>query len=525
MDEPRLTHVDGSGEARMVDVGGKEITRRAARAGARVWMAPATLRLLQEQALPKGDVLGGGQGGGHHGGETHVGTGPALSSPVARPRSISPSRWPRTSRGWTSSARRAPKTAPASRWRPSVGAAVAAITIYDMCKAVDRGMIVGDIRLLEKTGGKEDYVRADMAVPAAGAARPASPSRRAAGTVVAVNVSVAKGERKTPMPEVMLRVEHGIEGDAHAGPWHRQVSLLAQESIDKMVAAGLDVGPGDFAENITTIGVDVASLPLFTTLELGEALVEVTQIGKECHTRCAIYHQAGDCVMPREGIFVRVLRGGRVAPGDPVRVRAWGTGPRVGARSPATAAPADGEPALRAGGRRVTGSAASACRPIRAAVVTLSDKASVGLRADASGPTLADLLRGIGRRGGRAGRDPRRSGAIEQTLADLADSGEVDLILTTGGTGLAPRDHTPEATLAVADRLAPGLRGSHAGRLSGRHTARHAQPRRVGGAQEDSHHQHAGQSQGLPGAFRGDRAGARPRGRDAAGGSLRVRYA
>ncbi|MBN1629233.1 MAG: MOSC domain-containing protein [Thermoleophilia bacterium] len=134
------------------------------------------------------------------------------------------------------------------------------------------------------------------------------------------------------MPEARMRTDHGIEGDVHSGNWHRQVSLLAQESVDKMIAAGLKVGPGDFAENITTRGIDVASLPVLTTLEIGEALVEVTQIGKECHTRCAIYHQAGDCVMPREGIFVRVLRGGRVAPGDTVRVRAWGTGARgVGA--------------------------------------------------------------------------------------------------------------------------------------------------------------------------------------------------
>jgi MOSC domain-containing protein YiiM len=152
------------------------------------------------------------------------------------------------------------------------------------------------------------------------------PSVTPAGTVVAVNVSEAKGERKKATSEAMLRPEHGIEGDAHAGPWHRQVSLLEQESIDKMTAAGLDVGPGDFAENITTLGIDVAALPIGTTLELGETLVEVTQIGKECHARCAIYYQAGDCVMPREGIFVRVLRGGRVAPGDTVRVRAWGFG-------------------------------------------------------------------------------------------------------------------------------------------------------------------------------------------------------
>ena len=141
-----------------------------------------------------------------------------------------------------------------------------------------------------------------------------------------VELSEKKGERKKASPEVMLLEAHGIEGDAHAGPWHRQVSLLAQESIDKMIAAGLTVGPGDFAENITTRGIEVFTLPIGTVLDLGEALVQVTQIGKECHSHCAIYHQAGDCVMPREGIFVRVLRGGKVAPGDAVTVRAWGFG-------------------------------------------------------------------------------------------------------------------------------------------------------------------------------------------------------
>ncbi|MBC7293659.1 MAG: MOSC domain-containing protein [Thermoleophilia bacterium] len=144
------------------------------------------------------------------------------------------------------------------------------------------------------------------------------------GTVVSVNVSAAKGEQKSPVSEVFLQEAHGIVGDAHAGPWHRQVSLLAQESIDKMVAAGLSVGPGDFAENITTQGLAVATLPIGTTLRVGEAVVEVTQIGKECHSRCAVYQQAGDCVMPREGIFVRVLKGGRVAPGDEVLVLTWG---------------------------------------------------------------------------------------------------------------------------------------------------------------------------------------------------------
>lgn len=139
------------------------------------------------------------------------------------------------------------------------------------------------------------------------------------GNIVAVCISSSKGERKTPVAAVELREEHGIVGDAHAGPWHRQVSLLARESIDKMRALGLDVTTGDFAENLTTEGVDLLALPIGTRLSVGNAELEVTQIGKECHTRCAIYHQAGDCVMPKEGIFARVLRGGTVKPGDAVR--------------------------------------------------------------------------------------------------------------------------------------------------------------------------------------------------------------
>jgi len=134
-------------------------------------------------------------------------------------------------------------------------------------------------------------------------------------SVLAVCISQNKGERKTPVPAIELVREHGIAGDAHAGDWHRQVSLLAQESIDKMRAMGLNVSAGDFAENITTIGIDLVSLPIGSKLSLGTALLEVTQIGKECHTRCAIYEQAGDCVMPKEGIFARVLKGGVVTAG------------------------------------------------------------------------------------------------------------------------------------------------------------------------------------------------------------------
>jgi len=141
-----------------------------------------------------------------------------------------------------------------------------------------------------------------------------------AAEVVAVSLSMNKGERKTPVPQVELREEHGVVGDAHAGEWHRQVSLLALESIEKMRALGLDVGSGDFAENITTRGIDLISLSVGTRVSMGEATVEVTQIGKECHSRCAIYYQAGDCVMPREGIFARVITGGIVRPGDRITV-------------------------------------------------------------------------------------------------------------------------------------------------------------------------------------------------------------
>lgn len=141
------------------------------------------------------------------------------------------------------------------------------------------------------------------------------------GKILAVCTSENTGERKKNIGKGMLIVGHGLEGDAHAGDWHRQVSLLAMESIKKMRGKGLDVGPGDFAENLTTEGIDLVSLPVGTKLKIGEkALGEVTQIGKKCHSRCAIYYQAGDCIMPREGIFVRVLKGGPVQVGDNIEV-------------------------------------------------------------------------------------------------------------------------------------------------------------------------------------------------------------
>ena len=137
--------------------------------------------------------------------------------------------------------------------------------------------------------------------------------------ITSIAISKKKGTRKTPVEEVAIRENYGIEEDAHAGPWHRQVSFLASESIEEAKKRGLDVTFGDFAENFATLGVDWKTVPIGTLLRLGDTvLVEITQIGKECHNKCAIYYQAGDCIMPKEGIFGRVLKGGKIRRGDPI---------------------------------------------------------------------------------------------------------------------------------------------------------------------------------------------------------------
>ncbi len=234
--------------------------------------------------------------------------------------------------------------------------------------------------------------------------------------IIAVSTSPKKGQRKTNVGESKLIKNSGLEHDAHAGFAHRQVSLLAEESIEKMIAQGLDVGPGDFAENLTTRGIELATLPIGTRLKAGnDAVLRITQIGKECHTRCAIYYQAGDCVMPKEGIFAEVLAEGTVKTGDQIRIL----------------------PAYRFG------------------VITASDKGSKGEREDTSGPTLTEALLPFG--------DvletiivPDEREALAKAMRDMVSKG-VDAIYTTGGTGLSPRDVTPEATLDVVDRLVPGI--------------------------------------------------------------------
>lgn len=245
---------------------------------------------------------------------------------------------------------------------------------------------------------------------------------RAHGTVMAVCRSDAKGTQKTAAEEVTLRRGHGVETDAHAGTWHRQVSLLAAEQIDTMRARGLDLDHGAFGENIVTRGIELGKLELGRRLFAGaRAVLQVTQHGKECHTRCPIYFKTGDCIMPTQGLFARVLRGGPLRPGD----------------------------------RLVTDPSLDR---YRYAVLTLSDRGAAGARTDTAGPLAAQLIEAamaIERVALEVRPDER--GAIEHTLIELCDEQLCDLIVTTGGTGLSPRDVTPEATRAVCDRDIPGM--------------------------------------------------------------------
>jgi MOSC domain-containing protein YiiM len=139
--------------------------------------------------------------------------------------------------------------------------------------------------------------------------------------VLEVCISETKGVQKTPVDQARVQVGFGIEGDAHGGDWHRQVSLLSNESAELMRDKGADVGPGDFGENILTEGIDLPSLPVGTQLTIGDVVLEVTQIGKECHTKCKIYYAAGTCVMPTQGIFCRVLKGGILLPGTAIEIQ------------------------------------------------------------------------------------------------------------------------------------------------------------------------------------------------------------
>ena len=242
------------------------------------------------------------------------------------------------------------------------------------------------------------------------------------GIVTAICISKQRGTRKEPVSSARFEPDHGVAGDAHAGNWHRQVSLLQQEKIDAFQEKGITVTPGAFGENLIVSGIDFRSLPVGTLLRCGEVLLEMTQIGKECHTHCAIYHQTGDCIMPREGVFARVLQGGTIAVGDVMDIE-----------------------------QRQTP------MPWQAAVITLSDQGAAGQRKDKSGPAIVERLEQNGYDVIEQLLLPDDQARLERELTRLCDQRQPDLILTTGGIGFSQRDITPEATLAVAQRHVPGI--------------------------------------------------------------------
>ena len=242
------------------------------------------------------------------------------------------------------------------------------------------------------------------------------------GKVTAVCVSEKKGTQKTGVPFAVLVPDWGIEGDAHAGKWHRQVSLLAFEKIDEFRKKGAEVDFGAFGENLIVEGFDLKELPVGTRFRIGEVLLELSQIGKECHSHCEIYKVMGDCIMPREGVFTEVIEGGTVRPGDEI-----------------TLIPADQD------------------RPFTAAVITLSDRGFRGEREDKSGPVIREMLTAAGYKIVETLLLPDGKPRLEAELKRLADQRQVNVVFTTGGTGFSGRDLTPEATIAVSDRLAPGI--------------------------------------------------------------------
>ncbi|MFB3776590.1 MAG: molybdenum cofactor synthesis domain-containing protein [Bryobacteraceae bacterium] len=245
------------------------------------------------------------------------------------------------------------------------------------------------------------------------------------GRVEAICTGAQKGQRKSPQPKATFIAGHGIEGDGHAGPGHRQVSILAAEDIETMRQSGLpDLAFGDFAENLVVAGVDLGALGLGSRLRLGaEAELGVTQLGKECHSRCAIYYQAGDCIMPRLGVFARVLRSGTVAACDEVEIVE--TVPRI---------------------------------HFQAVVLTVSDRCSRGEAVDTAGPAVERLLTGrLPVHIYAAKVVPDELDGIAKLLEHYSDGHSIDMIVTVGGTGFAPRDVTPEAVARVIHRPTPGL--------------------------------------------------------------------
>ncbi len=240
------------------------------------------------------------------------------------------------------------------------------------------------------------------------------------GKIQAISVSDRKGVIKENVPSAYFENDFGIKGDAHAGKWHRQVSLLALESVKKMQEKGLDVKSGDFAENITTEGIDLLSLPVGTKIKIKDVEFIISQIGKICHHKCAVYYHAGECVMPKEGIFAVVRGNGELHVGDEIQNL--------------------GKDGFSVG------------------IITLSDRASKGEYEDLTGPALEKYVsENLKTSFIRKEIIPDDTKKLELTLKDFADTQMLDLIITNGSTGISPRDIAPDVTMEVIEKRLPGF--------------------------------------------------------------------
>jgi molybdopterin adenylyltransferase len=241
--------------------------------------------------------------------------------------------------------------------------------------------------------------------------------------VISVNISEKKGTIKVPQDFIEI-CELGVKGDAHAGDWHRQVSLLAKESVDKFsVEAGRKIKAGEFAENITTDGIVLYETHPLDRFLINDTELEVTQIGKECHgDNCAIFREVGNCVMPKEGIFCRVIRGGKIKAGDRIIFQP---------------------------------------KTYKILVITLSDRASKGFYEDKSGPRVISLMEDFFSQLNWKNEIHHKIIADDEKLLESilneAVTDRMDFIITTGGTGIGPRDITPEVVKRVIDKEIPGI--------------------------------------------------------------------
>ncbi|MCQ2492529.1 MAG: molybdopterin-binding protein [Lachnospiraceae bacterium] len=242
------------------------------------------------------------------------------------------------------------------------------------------------------------------------------------GKIIGICISEKRGTQKHEVPEINVVKDWGLENDAHGGKWHRQVSLLSYDKIEEFRKRGADVALGAFGENIIVEGIDFRALPVGTRYKVGDVVLEMTQIGKECHSHCEIYKKVGDCIMPREGVFAEVIEEGHIKVGDEMEV---------------ILPPAD--------------------RPFTAAVITLSDKGFAGQREDKSGPKIVEMITEAGYEVKETILIPDSKPGLKNQLIRLADQRQVNVIFTTGGTGFSERDITPEATTEVCDKMAMGI--------------------------------------------------------------------